>query len=392
MIYRILFKLVIQRLDAESAHLLASRALRLVTAAPVVGALIARFLAPGDDRLRVHALGQTFPSPLGVAAGFDKDATSFEGLGLLGFGFVEVGTVTALPQEGNPRPRVLRLPEERALLNAMGFPNPGAKATAERLVRRTGRTVVGVNIGKSRVVDVAAAGADYRDSVRALAPVAEYLVLNVSSPNTPGLRRLQSAELLGTLVTDVRAELESAQLETPILIKIAPDLSDGEVDALSNLALELGLDGIVAVNTTVERDGVPSLSAIGDPGDGGVSGAPLKGRALEVLRRVRALVGDRMVLISVGGIENAADAWERILAGATLVQAYTGLVYGGPLWPRRVNAELARRVRAVGASSIEELVGTAAQPARSPTSMSGLPNGGIGTSGVRTMAAASTTI
>lgn len=332
------------RLDAERAHRLAARALRAIDRLPGVGAALRHVLNPPDPRLEVSALGLTFANPLGVAAGLDKEADCFDALGDLGFGHVEVGTVTARGQDGNPRPRVGRLPGDRALHNRMGFPNPGAAAFAERLRARSGRTVVGVNVGKSMDVDLADAAVDYRASVRLLAPLADYLVVNVSSPNTPGLRSMQSVDELRKLIDAVREEMREIGHEPPLLVKIAPDLADGEVDAIADLAVEMGLDGIVAVNTTVDTGVLANSSARERSAVlGGISGAPLKRRALEVLRRLRERAGDELVLISVGGIENADDAWERIEAGATLIQAYTGFVYGGPLWPRRVNRELARR-------------------------------------------------
>lgn len=304
----------------------------------------------------------TFPTPLGIAAGVDKDASWFEPLGALGFGHVEVGTVTAVPQHGNPRPRVLRLTRDRALLNRMGFPNPGAEVVAERLRRRAGPTIVGVNVGKSKAAPIEGAGEDYRASVRRLAPFADYLVLNVSSPNTPGLRALHEVDRLRALVGDVRAELEAAGVAAPLLVKIGPDLDDDALDAVADLAVALELDGIVAVNTTIDRSGLVASRADAASFDGGgVSGAPLKTRALDVLRHLHARAGDDLVLISVGGVETAHDAWQRILAGATLVQAYTGFVYGGPAWAGRVNRELAQNVSQAGRSSIGELVG-AGQP------------------------------
>jgi dihydroorotate dehydrogenase len=356
-IYRFVFRVLLQRIDAERAHSLALRVLRAVAAVPPARAVLRRLLGRADENLRVGALGLTFPSPLGVAAGLDKDASSYEGLGALGFGFVEVGTITALPQRGNPRPRVFRLPGDRAFLNRMGFPNPGAKAAARRLRRRSGRTVVGVNVGKSRAVPIEGAADDYRATVREAGPHADYLVINVSSPNTPGLRDMQAAAQLRALVAEVRRELEAAELSVPLLVKIGPDLSDGEIDAVADAALALELDGIVAVNTTVDRGVLAASAAPVD--DGGISGAPLKARALEVLQRLSARAGDGLVLISVGGVETPADAWERILAGATLVQAYTGFVYGGPAWPRRMNRALTRMVAETGAPSVADLVGTA---------------------------------
>jgi len=357
LIYRLLFKLVLRRFDAEAVHAFTARALRTATASRVPRRALRRLLGPRHPSLEIRALGLEFPSPIGVAAGLDKDADWYEALGVLGFGFIEIGTVTALGQAGNERPRIRRLPADRGLLNSMGFPNAGADATAERLRGRTEDTIVGVNVGRSKAVAAERAAEDYRATVRRLGPLADYLVLNVSSPNTPGLRDMQAAEPLEALIAEVREELASSNATVPILIKIAPDLSDAEIDAVADLALALELDGIVAVNTTVERRGLTS-EGVSDVA-GGVSGAPLKARSLEVLRRLRARTQDKLVLISVGGVETPADAWERILAGATLVQAYTGFVYGGPLWPWRMNRDLAARVRAAGALSIQELVGSA---------------------------------
>ena len=360
MIYRLLFRLVLKRIEAEKAHALASSLLRGATTVPAARRLMRRALAPRDEHLSVRALGLDFPSPLGVAAGVDKDGTWFEGLAGLGFGFVEVGTVTARGQEGNPRPRVFRLTRERALVNSMGFPNPGAEAVAARLRHRQG-TVVGVNIGRTRAVALDGAGPDYRESARLLAPSADYLVLNISSPNTPGLRDLQVAlERLASLVGDVRRELDELAERVPLLIKIGPDLTDAELDAIADHAVKLELDGIVAVNTTVSASGLKRERQLAEAaGPGGISGPPLKARALEVLERLHARVGDHLVLISVGGIETADDAWERILAGATLVQAYTGFVYGGPLWPHRMNRGLARLLRQSGMASLQAAIGTA---------------------------------
>jgi dihydroorotate dehydrogenase len=352
--YRFLYDVVLRRIPAEAAHSIAVALARLTLAIPGVRGALRRRLQPRDRTLEVRALGRTFPSPLGVAGGLDKGATWFECLGALGFGFVEVGTVTALAQPGNEGKRVWRLPADRALLNRMGFPNPGAAAVARRLRRRPRETLVAANVGKSKAVPVEEAGADYRASVRALAPLADFLVVNVSSPNTPGLRRMQAAEPLRALVGDVQDELRALELALPLLLKIAPDLADDEIDAIADLALELGLDGIVATNTTVSRAGL-TVDAARLSAEGGISGAPLKARSLDVLRRLRARAGDRLVLVSVGGIETADDVWERLAAGATLVQAYTGFVYGGPRWPSRLNRELARRLRESGYASVTEL-------------------------------------
>jgi dihydroorotate dehydrogenase len=357
--YDTFFRLALQRLDAERAHLLAKRSLRILRATGAGRAAVRALAGAPDPCLETHALGLVFPTPVGVAAGLDKDATFFDDLAALGFGFVEVGTVTAVPQEGNDRPRIARFPAQRALLNKMGFPNPGAEAVATRLAHRPGPTLIGVNVGKSRVASIDQAGDDYRASVRLLAPVADYLVLNVSSPNTPGLREMQAVDRLRGLVAEARAELAAAISAPPLLVKIDPDLDAAAISAIAALALELELDGLVAVNTTVDRQGLNG----GAPFEGGgVSGAPLRDRALSVLRLIRQTTGDRVVLISVGGIETAEDVWERILAGATLVQVYTAFIYDGPAWPKRVNHELARKVREAGASSVQELVGSGNGP------------------------------
>jgi dihydroorotate dehydrogenase len=287
---------------------------------------------------------------------------------MLGFAFVEVGTVTAAGQPGNPRPRMFRLPADRALVNRMGFNNEGAAAVAARLERRRDRgrdrrggrdrgLAVGVNIGKTRAVPENEAVADYVASARLVAGVADYVVVNVSSPNTPGLRDLQGTERLRPLLVAVREALDAtAGARVPLLVKIAPDLADEDIDAVADLAVELGLDGIIATNTTLSRDRLVSDPAlVAAAGPGGLSGAPLRGRALEVLRRLRSRAGDGLVLIAAGGIETADDAWERLAAGATLLQAYTGFVYGGPLWAHGVQAGLARRARSAEFGSVGEV-------------------------------------
>ena len=354
-LYPFLFEHVLRRIPAEAAHRLAAAALGVAGRSPL-RELVRRLLAPRDPALAVDALGLRFPSPVGVAAGVDKGATSFAGLGALGFGFVEVGTVTATGQPGNPKPRVWRLVEDRGLLNAMGFPNPGAAAVAGRLARRRGGGIVGVNVGKGKDTPLADAAADYRASVRELAALADFIVVNVSSPNTAGLRSLQAVDHLRRILDEVRAELASLGLTRPLLVKLSPDLTDDELDEVADLAVAHGVAGIVTVNTTTSRAGLASDPAIlANPG--GVSGAPLKPRAVEVLRRLHARVGSQVALVSVGGIETAEDVWDRIVAGATLVQGYTGFVYGGPLWPKRLNDELAARVHAAGAHSLQEMVG-----------------------------------
>ncbi|MFP5335593.1 MAG: quinone-dependent dihydroorotate dehydrogenase [Actinomycetes bacterium] len=363
--YDALFRLVLRRLDAETAHRLSFGLLRLLAAVPGLAALGARLLGPRDPALRVRALGLELPGPLGLAAGFDKDARGVDGLAALGFSFVEVGTVTGQAQPGNPLPRLFRLVADRAVVNRMGFNNAGSAAARERLLRRrrrrwTSPVVVGVNIGRTKAVPDDAAVADYVASASRLADLADYLVVNVSSPNTPGLRDLQAVSALRPLLVAVREAADAAAgRHVPLLVKIAPDLADDDVLAVADLALELGLDGVVATNTTTSREGLRTPSGeVEAVGAGGLSGPVLRERSLRVLRLLRGRVGDRLVLVSVGGVVDADDAWQRICAGATLLQGYTGLVYGGPLWPRRVQRGLAERLRREGFSSIGEAVGS----------------------------------
>ena len=338
--YELFFRTVLRRLDPEKAHHLAVSVIRAIPALGLTG-LVRRFTRP-DPSLEVEALGLRFESPFGMAAGFDKDARSIRGLWALGFGHVEIGTVTAIAQDGNPKPRLFRLVHDRAVINRMGFNNRGATAAAERVARersRAHRPIIGANIGKSRVVAVEEAIDDYRLSARALAPVSDYLAVNVSSPNTPGLRGLQDEALLRPLLSAVLDEATS----TPVLVKIAPDLDDAAIDAVCALALELGLAGIIATNTTIARDGLVTDPAVVEAaGAGGLSGAPLRDRSLEVLRRVRAAVPDGFCVIAVGGVDTAADAAERLAAGATLVQGYTAFLYRGPFWARQITRGLAR--------------------------------------------------
>jgi dihydroorotate dehydrogenase len=329
----------LRRVPAETAHEIALRAIVLTGRVPGAAALLKAWLGPHDPALRVRALGLDFPGPLGLAAGLDKDARGVAVLGAIGFGFVEVGTVTAQAQPGNPKPRLFRLMADRAIVNRMGFNNHGAAAAAARL--RGHRGIVGVNIGKTKVATDEIA--DYVASARAVRDVADYVVVNVSSPNTAGLRDLQAVGRLGPLLAAVKNELKTV----PLLVKIAPDLADEDVDAVADLAVELGLDGIIATNTTISRDGLKaSPDEVARAGGGGLSGPPLRERSLQVLKRLHARAGDQLVLIAAGGIDTPDDAWERLRAGATLVQAYTAFVYAGPFWPRRINRELARRARA----------------------------------------------
>jgi dihydroorotate dehydrogenase len=354
MIYRALFRAVFQGMDPERAHHLGFGAIRAAAAVPGGGAALRAALAPRDPELRVKALGLEFPGPFGLAAGFDKNALGIDGLAALGFAFVEIGTVTARAQPGNPAPRMFRLPPDRCLINRMGFNNDGADAVAARLARRAARpkgsragVILGVNIGKTKVVSQDEAVADYVYSATKLAPYADYLTVNVSSPNTPGLRNLQAVEVLRPLLLAVREAADGAAgRRVPLLVKIAPDLADEDVDAVADLAVQIGLDGIIAANTTISRTGLRTPRAqVEACGAGGVSGPVLLPRALEVVRALRARVGPEMTLVGVGGITAAADARAFLDAGATLVQGYTGFIYEGPFWASRIHRGLSARKR-----------------------------------------------
>ncbi|MFF7738180.1 MULTISPECIES: quinone-dependent dihydroorotate dehydrogenase [unclassified Streptomyces] len=360
--YKYFFRLFFKRLDPEQAHHLAFRWIRLAARVPVLRTFLAAALAPRHKELRTEALGLRMHGPFGLAAGFDKNAVGIDGMAMLGFDHVEIGTVTGEPQPGNPKQRLFRLVEDRALINRMGFNNDGSLRVAARLASRTPvfKPVVGVNIGKTKVVPEEEAVADYVKSAERLAPYADYLVVNVSSPNTPGLRNLQATQALRPLLSAVReaADRTVSARRVPLLVKIAPDLADEDVDAVADLAVELGLDGIIATNTTIAREGLGLKS---DPTlvkeTGGLSGAPLKERSLEVLRRLYARVGDRITLVGVGGIENAEDAWQRILAGATLVQGYSAFIYEGPFWGRSIHKGLAARLATSPYATLADAVG-----------------------------------
>lgn len=351
-LYPALFRVCFSWMDAEQAHRIG---FGLIRVAHRCGAgLLLRSITRPAASLQTTALGRTFASPFGLAAGFDKAGHGVEALADLGFGHIEVGTITGQAQPGNPKPRLFRLVQDRALINRMGFNNDGAAAVAPRLGAarkglarryRSARPVIGVNIGKTKNVGLAEAIGDYLLSTRELAAVADYLVVNVSSPNTPGLRLLQNVETLRPLLSRVRdASSEAAGHPVPLLVKIAPDLSDDDIDAVAALALEVKLDGIICTNTTITRDGLATdPHQVIEYGVGGLSGAPLKQRSLEVLRRIRSTAGAELTLISVGGVETGKDVQERLDAGATLVQGYTAFLYEGPFWVSRINKYLARQ-------------------------------------------------
>ena len=336
----------------EQIHGIMSVALGLLNVAKPLNRAMEKVVRVHDPVLEQDLFGVHFPAPLGLAAGFDKNATAVDAWGAIGFGYAELGTVTPKPQPGNPAPRLYRLPADKAILNRMGFNNDGALTVAENLQGRRSSDVVGINIGKNKTQTDAVA--DFRAGATLLGPLADYVVINVSSPNTPGLRDLQAVNELRPILSAVKDATD-----TPVLVKIAPDLSDEDIDAVADLAVELGLEGIVATNTTISRDGLATpADEVAEMGAGGISGAPLNDRALEVLKRLHNRVGDKLVLVSSGGIMNAEQAWERIAAGANLLQGYTPFIYGGPGWIYSVHKGLAQQVKRHGLSNIADAVGT----------------------------------
>ncbi|WP_144413552.1 quinone-dependent dihydroorotate dehydrogenase [Corynebacterium epidermidicanis] len=340
-------------LRAERIHVLMMRALTALHRATPINRALERVLPVHDVALEQEVFGVTFPRPLGLAAGFDKNASAADAWSPLGFGYAELGTVTAQAQPGNPTPRLFRLPADKAILNRMGFNNRGAAVAAENLRRRKSDDVIGINIGKTKVVAAEDAVADYRASASLLGDLADYLVVNVSSPNTPGLRDLQAVSSLRPILAAV-VESTSA----PVLVKIAPDLSDEDIVEIADLAKELGLAGIVATNTTISRQNLRTPAEdVADMGAGGISGAPLNERALEVLKLLYSHVGDELVIISSGGITSPQIAWERIAAGATLLQGYTAMIYGGPDWIRDIHLGILDQLRHYGFASISQAIG-----------------------------------
>ena len=342
------------KVDPERIHVMANQLMGTINKVPLAYKALGAALPVKDPILSQEVFGVSFPRPLGLAAGFDKNAAAADSWSAVGFGYAELGTVTAKGQPGNPQPRLFRLPEDKAILNRMGFNNAGAAEAARNLHKRKTDSIIGINIGKTKVTPAEEAVDDYRRSASLLGDLANFLVVNVSSPNTPGLRDLQAVESLRPILSAVQ---ESTSV--PVLVKIAPDLSNEDIDAVADLAVELGLAGIVATNTTISRDGLHSDDQfVRDLGAGGISGAPVAERSLEVLKRLYSRVGSDLVIISVGGISTPQQAWERIVNGASLLQGYTGLIYGGPDWIRDIHKGIAAQIRAHGLSDISEAVGS----------------------------------
>ncbi len=329
--YKVFLKPIFFLFDPEKIHHFVFATLKFLFRLPGVPAIFRGLYLVKDKRLETKIFGLTFPNPVGLAAGFDKDAKLFDELGAIGFGFIEIGTVTPVAQDGNEKPRMFRLPSDAGLINRMGFNNHGAFAAAERLKNRKTNVIIGGNIGKNKITPNENAGDDYEKCFEALHPVVDYFVVNVSSPNTPNLRDLQEKGPLTELLLRLKKLNSAKQIQRPILLKIAPDLTDGQLDDIIDIVKITAIDGVVATNTTISRENLrTNNSELTTFGAGGLSGKPLTKRSTEVIRYLSEKSGKAFPIIGVGGIHTAEDAIEKLNAGASLVQVYTGFIYEGP--------------------------------------------------------------
>ena len=339
--YKFLIRPILFLIDPEGVHHFTFRFIHLVSLVPGVKPLLRQLFTLDHPKLEKRILGLTFKNPVGLAAGFDKDAKLIDELACFGFGFIEIGTVTPKAQTGNEKPRLFRLAEDGALINRMGFNNEGAATAVERLKKRSSTVLVGGNIGKNKITTNDQAAGDYVDCLEALDPYVDYFVVNVSSPNTPGLRELQEKEPLKKLLNQVKQLSQTKVKPKPILLKIAPDLTTGQLDDIVEILKATGTDGVIATNTTLSREGLStSHEEIKKIGAGGLSGKPLQVKSNEVIKYLRSQLGPGYPIIGVGGIMTPEDAVEKLLAGADLIQVYTGFVYEGPAFVKRINQRL----------------------------------------------------
>jgi dihydroorotate dehydrogenase len=362
-IYRSIIRPILFRLPPESVHEFALSSLSLALGTSAARRFATRRFTR-ESFGKIERFGLEFRNPIGLAAGFDKNGTAAQALAALGFGSIEVGSVTSESQPGNPRPRLFRLPQDRALINRAGFNNCGAAQLAEHIRHRRPDSVLGVNIGKSRNVPVEDAIPDYLKSFEAVYEIADYIAINVSSPNTPHLRELQRPDMLAGLIKSLQQRNDELALRhsyprpKPLLLKIAPDLSESEIESIVDVATSLKIAGLIATNTTISRAGLQTSRAeVEACGDGGLSGAPLNSRSNEVIALIHRLTGGELPIIGVGGVFSAADAWEKICAGASLIQLYTGFIYEGPGVARRINEGLVEIMKREGFGSLDEAVG-----------------------------------
>jgi dihydroorotate dehydrogenase len=339
--FRLLIRPLLFVLPPETAHHFTMKALKILCRMPFARQLIRKIYAYHDASLKKKILGLEFENPVGLAAGFDKDAKYLDELACLGFGFIEIGTLTPLPQPGNEKPRLFRLPKDKALINRMGFNNEGAAVAANRLKKRKSKIVIGGNIGKNKSTPNDHALSDYLQCIDVLYDYVDYFVVNVSSPNTPGLRELQDKEPLRNLLQGVKQYLQKTPEHKPVLLKIAPDLNEAQLLDIIEILRETKTDGVIATNTTLSRHGLLTSSAkVQRMGAGGLSGKPLRNRSTEIIRFLRQQLGPQYPIIGVGGIMTPEDAVEKLQAGADLIQLYTGFVYEGPGFVRRINEAL----------------------------------------------------
>jgi dihydroorotate dehydrogenase len=366
MVYRSLVRRLLFSLPPETAHELALHSLSLLRPKFINDFVSERYAFEGSAPL--HRFGISFPNAVGLAAGFDKDGVALSPLAALGFGFIEAGTVTFHPQPGNPRPRLFRLPQDKALINRAGFNNSGAPAFAKRVANEKPRCVLGVSIGKSKITPLEQATEDYLASFETVYDVADYIAVNVSSPNTPQLRQLQQSQQLSMLLSALQERNRALQQTRqrakpmPLLVKLSPDLTTEELETIVDVVVRLGIDGIIATNTTIARDHlVTDRARVAALGEGGLSGAPLRAKSTEIVAQLYRLTNKQVPIIGVGGIFSAEDAWEKISAGASLVQLYTGFIYRGPGIAREINENLERIMKREGFSNLDAAVGCRAE-------------------------------
>lgn len=354
MLYRYLLRPYLFSKDPESAHTLALRTVEYIGKRPALGKILRALTSSEDTRLASTQWNIPFSNPIGLAAGFDKNGTALQGLSGLGFGFLEMGTVTGIAQVGNPKPRVFRDTAHNAIINQLGFPSDGVEIVAKRLAANSKLPVpLGINIGKSALLDVREAAKDYVYCFERLSPHADYFTINVSSPNTLGLRELQEKELLSSLLRKLSQKKESLGKKTPILLKISPDLNSGELDDIISVVRRQSIDGIVATNTTTN----PRVMSLTNHQEGGISGEPLRELSQKTIAYLYSHSKGKIPIVGVGGIMNADHAWEMISAGACLLQLYTGLVYNGPMTVKQIKRGISKRLREEGFGSISEAVG-----------------------------------
>lgn len=360
-VYRKLIQPLLFRLDPETSHHLVLRLLRLIYLVPGSSALMRLLFKRRTPALPLTVFGCEFPNPVGLAAGLDKDACCAQAFSDMGFGWVELGTVTPEPQSGNPRPRIFRLPEVRGVINRMGFPGVGVQRFLRNLQKSSKRGLIGINIGKNAATPASRAIDDYLAAMRAVYPYADYITVNISSPNTSGLRDLQKAgalsELLAALKNEQIMQGKTRRHYVPLAVKIAPDLSDDEINDIADLVLEHKWDAVIATNTTVQRPGLGSLPLADE--QGGLSGAPLRDLSTEVIRKLYNRLQGKVPIIGVGGVENASDAWDKFMAGADLIQLYSSFIYQGPAVVRRIVRGLERRMRTTGETDFATAIASA---------------------------------